>query len=244
MLADVRAAGVPDWPRCRRRCDADAERSPRRRRGAAALVPRRAMTLLGHETWTPAEQRRRTLGIFRDPGRCRSGLRRAQPGAGDAFRRTGGEAPLLLKSNPHLDRPPPRAARPGRRAGRRPTGKVDRRCRSMPGCGPAPRCAPRRTTCRCCARGWPRSRRSSASIRRAMPARRCAMRCRRAAARPADRVRPAATGGSRADRDVAGRPAAAEAGAGAERARRPSVRLRLAAARRPDHRAPHRRSRS
>ena len=75
---------------------------------------------------------------------------------------------------PHFAGPPPGAAR--RRHGPpAPTAP----CRSTPGCGPAPRCAPRPTKCRCSAPGCASSTPSSASLRQATPARRSPMRFRR-----------------------------------------------------------------
>jgi hypothetical protein len=132
----------------------------------------------------------------------------------------------------------PNIARPSASAARRGHGPLpDGTCRSTPACGPARRCALRPTTCRSFASASPSStrawlfpfqpRRQGARPRRLHPS-----------PRPPDLVQRGGGSGGGADGDEPGRPAAAQAAAASGRAAPPLVRLRLAAARRADHRPP------
>ncbi len=175
-LEQVRDA-VEDWPQLRAAMTADAAITPSAE-GAALLswFERGAMTLLGHERWRTGGATSDQLGISRYTHAAPILAEPSRQAAVEWFQ-GGGEAPLLLKVELHLDRPPPRAARSWSCCRSAPAAKVDRHRRSMPACGPAPRCSPirpRRAGAARPAEGAGEA--NSASIRRATPARRCATR--------------------------------------------------------------------
>ncbi|MEI9928862.1 MAG: hypothetical protein WDN44_15760 [Sphingomonas sp.] len=169
-LEQVRDA-VEDWPALMASLAADAARIGTE--GAALLrwFHDGAMTLLAHETW------RTDGGVSNQLGLARYFPRRADPrrhlarGRGGMVPRRRGRA-AAAQVELHLDRPPPRAARHHRAAGD-PRRRSRPASRSTRACGPAPRCPRRPRKSRCFAHASPRSRASSASIPRDIPARRC-----------------------------------------------------------------------
>ena len=239
-LADVRAA-VADWHALQ---DAMARRCrPRSATSEGAALLRwfldGNLTLLGHETLA-----RRTAASAAARHRAQR-ARRADPGrgiarAGDRLVREGRRGAAAAEVEPDLDRPPPRAARPRRwcrssRARRSPA------CRSMPGCGPAPRSRtpPQRRAgaARAAGRAGGEVRlRSQGPYRQGADAcaDRAAARSGRRRSTPAALEELALTAMSLADRP---RPKLVLV---RSIARAASVRLRLAAARRPHHRAARR----
>ena len=118
------------------------------------------MTLLGYQVEKPYEAPSEALGIFSIPGAptdeggCLGAMR---------YFERGGDDPADGQGRAQVDRPPPRAARPGRRSDpRRRQGHRDRRpCRPVDQRGAA-RARPRK--CRSCAAAWSSWTRISASI--------------------------------------------------------------------------------
>ena len=162
VLADVRAA-VTDWPQLQRAMARDEAALPQGE-GAALLqwFLDGQFTLLGHQVWRRDGSARRGVGHRAQPAPVPM-LAEATRALAIQWFEDGNEAPLLLKSSLISTVHRARAARPGRRADASMAARSPA-CRSMPACGPAPRSRAARATCRCCARGWPRWRRNSASI--------------------------------------------------------------------------------
>ena len=154
------------------RCAKMPRRSTTRGRGAAQLVRRRGMTLLGYHVEKPYEAPSSALGIFSIPGAPTD-----EGGALGAMRyfEKGGDVPLMAKaerkSTVHRRVPLDLVVVPieGRRDGhrdRRPCRPVDQRSAARPARERAGAARAARSS----------STRISGSIRRAIRARRCAMR--------------------------------------------------------------------
>ncbi len=154
VLADVRAA-VADWSGLQDALAADATTLGEKNGEGAALLLwflGGKLTLLGHEKWYEDGRDAPALGVARTPHKVPLLADTSRQRALDYFVE-GGAAPLLLKSNAistvHRSVPLDLVLVPVME------GAASSACRSMPGCGPAPRSPARRMRCRCCARASP-----------------------------------------------------------------------------------------
>ena len=140
VLTDVRAA-VRDWPAMQRQMRDDAKRIADPEGGALLdWFADGAMTLLGYQVERPGEEWSHGLGLFSIPGAPTD--KGGAVGAMRIFRAWRGDS-ADRQGRAQVERPPPRAARPGRRAAAR--RRHDHRHRSpcravdQPGADPADR---------------------------------------------------------------------------------------------------------
>ena len=225
-LADVRAA-VRDWPALQRAMAEDVERLPEGE-GRALLewLLLGNFTLLGRQSWSGETVEALGIACNEQPVPI---LAEASRILAIAWFERGGEAPLLLKSNliatVHRHVPLDLALVPvmAGKARRRP---VDP-CRAVD-----ERRAERPTARRSRAARAADGARAEVRLRPPRPYRQGAdARAGGAAARPCHGLHARGAGGRRAHRNVAGGPAAAQAGAGPVGAGAAPVRVRVAAAR-------------
>ena len=150
VLDDVRARGARLGVAAGARCARTPRRSPiPKARRLLNWFADGAMTLLGYQVERPYEAPSERARHLQHPGRSDRRGRRARR---DALFRAGRRSPADGQGRAQVDRPPPRSARPRRRADQREAARSPASA-SMPACGPARRCAFRPRRCRCCASG-------------------------------------------------------------------------------------------